>query len=174
MAKNLIILILKQLWNIINWLFWLSWGLFGLGVVIWYVLRWWPGDRFGPVRMFNYFMPWLLTGLLPGLGLAGLARRKWVALALAVPTFLIGLTFAPLFLPSPAGVLAANTSFKVMSYNVWFRNRNTTEVARLIRQEQPDIVFLQELSPKMAQALKEQLADLYGGDPLYLAYEKDV
>jgi vancomycin resistance protein VanJ len=174
MGKNLIILVLKHLWNLINWLFWLGWGLFGLGVVTWYVLRWWPGDRFGPVRLFNYFMPWLLTGLIPGLGLAGLARRKWVALALAAPTLLIGLTFAPLFLPATSGVLAANTSLKVMSYNVWYRNRNVAEVARLIRQEQPDIVLLQELSPKMAQALKEQLVDLYGSDPLYLAYEAEV
>jgi endonuclease/exonuclease/phosphatase (EEP) superfamily protein YafD len=112
-----------------------------------------------------------LVGLLPGLALAGLARRKWVTLALAAPTLIIGLTFAPLFLPRPAGALAANTTFKVMSYNVLARNKQVTEVARLIWREQPDILLLQELTPIMAQALTKQLADLYPEGQLYLAYE---
>lgn len=141
---------------------------------MWYALRWWPGDRFMPVRLVNYFMPWLLLGLLPGLGLAGLARRKWVALALALPSLIIGLTFAPLFLPRPAEVLAANTSFKVMSYNVWYHNREAAEAARLIRQEQPDILLLQELSPAMLQALITQLAEMYADGQLYWAYEPEA
>lgn len=142
--------------------------------MLWYTLRWWPGDQFLPVRLVNYFMPWLLVGLLPGLTLAGLARRKWVALALAAPTLIIGLTFAPLFLPRPAEVLAANTSLKVMSHNVWYHNQQPAEVARLIRQEQPDILLLQELSPPMARTLTRQLADLYPEGQLYWAYEPAV
>lgn len=169
-----IITFLKFCWRIGCRLFWVSWGIFGLGVTMWYTLRWWPGDRFMPVRLVNYFMPWLLVGLLPGLGLAGLARRKWIALALALPSLIIGLTFAPLFLPRPAEVLAANTSFKVMSYNVWYHNRQAAEAARLIRQEQPDILLLQELTPAMLQALTTQLADLYPDSQLYSAYEPEA
>lgn len=166
-----IITFLKLCWRIACWLFWLSWGMFGLGVTMWYALRWWPGDRFLPVRLVNYFMPWLLVGLLPGLALAGVARRKWVALALAVPTLIIGLTFAPLFLPRPAEVLAANIPLKVMSYNVWYHNQQVAKVTRLIRQEQPDILLLQELTPALARALKTELADLYPDGRLYWAYE---
>lgn len=169
-----IINFLKLCWRLISWLFWLSWGLFGLGVMLWYALRWWPGDRFLPVRLVNYFMPWLLVGLLPGLTLAGLARRKWVALALATPALIIGLTFAPLFLPRPPEVLAANISLKVMSYNIWYHNHEGEEVTRLIRQEQPDILLLQELKPGMARALTSQLADLYPEGQLYWAYEPEV
>ncbi|MBE7467571.1 MAG: hypothetical protein DPW09_35635 [Anaerolineae bacterium] len=165
---------LKLCWRIACWFFWLSWGIFGLGVIMWYTLRWWPGDRFLPVRLINYFMPWLLVGLLPGLTLAGLARRKWVALTLAVPTLIIGLTFAPLFLPRPAEVLAANIPLKIMSYNVWYHNQQVAEVARLVRQEQPDLLLLQELTPAMAQALTTQLTDLYPDGRLYWAYEPEV
>jgi vancomycin resistance protein VanJ len=171
LTTNLIILALKRLWSILCWLFWLGWGLVGLGLLTWYGLRWWPGDRFLPVRLFNYFMPWLLLGLMPGLVLAGLARRKWVALTLAGPALFIGLTFAPLFLPRAEEALAANASFKVMSYNVWYRNDKVTEVAGLIRQEQPDILLLQELSPGMAGTLTRALADLYPGGQFYWAYE---
>lgn len=171
MTINLIILALKRLWSSLCWLFWLGWALLGLGLVTWYGLRWWPGDRFLPVRLFNYFMPWLLLGLMPGLALAGLARRKWVAFILAVPALFIGLTFAPLFLPRPEGVLAANASFKVMSYNIWYHNDKVAEAAGLIRQEQPDILLLQELSPGVAKSLTRELADLYPGGQLYWAYE---
>ncbi len=169
-----IITFLKFCWRITCRLFWVSWGIFGLGVTTWYALRWWPGDRFLPVRLVNYFMPWLLVGLLPGLVLAGLARRKWVALALALPSLIIGLTFAPLFLPRPAEVLAANTSFKIMSYNVWYHNGEADEAARLIRQERPDILLLQELTPVMLQALTTQLAEMYTDDQLYWVYEPEV
>ncbi|MBI1882097.1 MAG: endonuclease/exonuclease/phosphatase family protein [Chloroflexi bacterium] len=142
-----------------------------MDVVAGYGLSWWLGDRFLPVRLFHYFMPWLLAGLIPGLFLAGLARRKWMSLALAAPTFLVSLTFAPLFLPRPENVLAADTLLKVMSHNVWYHNRSAAEVASLIRQEQPDILLLQELSPAMARKLKGELIDLYSGEQLYLAYE---
>jgi vancomycin resistance protein VanJ len=171
MMINLLTLTLKRLWSILCWFFWLGWGLFGLGLATWFGLRWWPGDRFLPVRLLNYFMPWLLLGLLPGLSLAGLARHKWVVLTLAVPTIFIGLTFAPLFLPRPGEVLAATISFKVMSYNIWYRNDKVSEAVHLIRQEQPDILLLQELSPRMARALIKELADLYPGGQLYWAYE---
>jgi vancomycin resistance protein VanJ len=155
-------------------LFWWGWGLFGLAVVTLYGLSWWPGDRLLPVRLFHYFMPWLLTGLIPGLLIAGLFRRRWVTLALAAPALLIGLTFAPLFLPQPNGVLAAGYSFKVMSFNVHYHNRNIAEVTDLIRQEQPDILLIQELGPTMARLLNDKLADLYPDGPLYLVYEREA
>lgn len=143
----------------------------GAGLTLWYALRWWPGDRLLPVRLLNYFMPWLLVGLLPGLILAGLARRKVTFLALAIPVSLISLSFAPLFLPQPPAVLAANTSIKVMSYNVWGRNKTLEQAARLIRQEQPDILLLQEVYPPLAKNLAAMLHDLYPDAQLHVAYE---
>jgi vancomycin resistance protein VanJ len=166
--------LLKLCWRIACWLFWKGLGLVGLGLLGWYTLRWWPGDRFLLVRLFNYFMPWLLLGLAPALIGAGLARRKWVALALAAPSLIIGLTFAPLFLPRPESALAAALPLKVMSYNVWSHNKNVASVAGLIRREQPDILLLQEITPAMTRRLKDELVDLYPEGQLYLAYEPEV
>ena len=174
MLKKILVSLLKRCWNIGRGLFWLGLRLFGLGVLAWYVLRWWPGDRFLSVRLFNYFMPWLLVGLIPGLVVAGLAQRKWAILALAAPTLLVGLTFAPLFLPRPESVLAASVPLKVMSYNVWYHNENVADATRLIRQEQPDILLLQELTPVMARALTDELVDLYAESQLHFAYEPEV
>lgn len=174
MPDNFIVSVLKGCWRIVCWLFWWGWGLFGLTVVTLYGLSWWSGDRFLPVRFFHYFMPWLLTGLIPGLLIAGLARRRWVTLALAAPALLTVITFAPLFLPRPNDVLAAGYSFKMMSYNIHYHNRDIVEVTSLIRQEQPDILLMQELGSTMARQLKDELADLYPDGQLYVVYESEV
>lgn len=174
MLKRSILSGLKLAWCGGLRLLWLGLSLFGLGVLAWYVLHWWSGDRFWPVRLVNYFMPWLLVGLIPGLIMAGLARRQKVILLLAVPTLIISLTFAPLFLPRSSVALAAGGSFKVMSYNVWGRNKHVAEVAQNIRQEQPDILLLQEVTPRTAKALTPQLVDLYPGSQLHFAYDPDI
>lgn len=164
---KLTLILLKALWK----LWWWSLTLVGVGLTLWYALRWWPGDRLLPVRLLNYFMPWLLAGLIPGLITAGLARCKWTCLALAIPVTLISLTFVPLFLPQSPAVLAANTKLKVMSYNVWGRNRTLEQAAQLIRREQPDILLLQEVYPPLADKLAAKLADLYPDAALHVAYE---
>jgi vancomycin resistance protein VanJ len=174
MLKRFILSSLKSIWNSGRRLFWLGMSFFGLGVMAWYGVHWWSGDRFGPVRLVNYFMPWLLVGLIPALMIAGVARYKWIALLLAVPTLIISLTFAPLFLPRPSMVLAASASFKVMSYNVLYANKHIDRAAQLIRQEQPDILLLQEVTPRLAEALTPQLVDLYPGGQVHFAYEPDV
>ncbi len=155
-------------------LFWLGWWLVGLGTMAWYSLHLVTGDRFWPVRLVGYFMPWLLLGLAPGLVLAGLARRLALTALLAMPTFLIGLTFAPLFLPRPSTALADSTPLQVMSYNVLRSNYNYEAILRLIDQEQPDILLLQEVSPAVARHLQAGLAELYPGETLAFVYERDM
>lgn len=140
-----------------------------LALLLWYPLRWWPGDRLWPVQMLNYFMPWLLVGLLPMLLMAGLARQKRLAAALAIPTLLIGANFAPLFLPRFSVALAGGAPLKVMSYNLLYRNATLDDALNLVRQEQPDILLLQEVTPAIAQALKG-LADIYPPGHFHLAY----
>lgn len=154
--------------------FWLALWLFSLGVLASYLMRWWPGDRLLPVRLTNYGMPWLLFGLAPGLIVAILARRQWLAVSFALPTILIMLNYAPLFLPRPALVLAGNEPFKVMSHNVWSRYRDLTPLINLIKQEQPDILLLQEVGSYQAPQLEEALADLYPEAPLYFVYEVEL
>jgi vancomycin resistance protein VanJ len=137
-------------------------------------MRWWPGDRFLPVQWLNYFMPWLLAGLLPALLSAGLARRKWLSTMLVIPTVLIVLTFAPLFLPRADVILANQPSLKVMSFNTWWRNRSSKALTGLIQQEQPDLIFLQELNPEIVLLLKNRLSHLYPDNELHFYYEPGV
>lgn len=162
---------IKSLGHIILWPFWIALWLFGLGLLIWYPLRWWPGDQLLAVRLINYFLPWLLLGLVPGLILSLLARRYRLATVLALPTLLVGLTYAPLFLPQPPTALAGNATLKVMSYNIWGRNEQVDEIATVIKTQQPDILLLQEVNWPVADKLNDQLIDLYPNSNPYLLYE---
>jgi vancomycin resistance protein VanJ len=169
--QTLITKVLEGLFGTVRTAFWLGLWLFGLGVLSTYLLRWWPGDRLVPVRLLNYMIPWLLIPLVLALIVAGLARRHWLFAVLAIPTILIGLSQAPLFLPRLSPALGDGGSFKVMSYNVGRRNRDVTAMTTLIRHEQPDILLLQELRPDRVEAFIETLGDLYPDAELHFTYD---
>ncbi|MBN1219342.1 MAG: endonuclease/exonuclease/phosphatase family protein [Anaerolineae bacterium] len=150
---------------------WAGLWLLGVGLILWYPLRWWPGDRLLPVRLINYFMPWLLVGLIPGIIIALLTRRYRLMMILAMPTLLISLTYAPLFLPRSPVALADNMPLTVMSYNVWGRNQNIASAIDVIREEQPDILLLQEVTWRTASALMAGLTYLYPDGELHTAFD---
>lgn len=162
------------LWTHIRNLFWAGWWLVGLLALAWTGLHWLTGDLLWPVRLVNYVMPWLLLGLAPGLVLAALGRHKALTIVLAVPALFVAVSFAPLFLPPATTVLAGGISFKVMSYNLLYVNRDVAAISRLIRQEQPDILLMQEVTPFHARHLPAALADLYPGQSLHVAYASDI
>ncbi|MCB0193531.1 MAG: endonuclease/exonuclease/phosphatase family protein [Anaerolineae bacterium] len=171
---SLLIHLLKKIIQLINYSIAALLWLFGMGLMVWYPLRWWPGDRFTPIQLLNYFTPWLLVALLPALIFAALSKRRWLMLMLIMPTFIIMYNYAPLFLPratSPA--LAHSGRIKVMSYNIWGYNRNTDDIADIIHREQPDILFLQEIYGSKAIVLKQKLQDLYPGQDRYYSTMDD-
>ena len=80
--------------------FWSALWLTSLGLALLYPIRWLSGDSLDLVRAVSYVMPWLISFVLLMSIIAGLARRIWLALALAIPAVVIGFTFVPLFLPN--------------------------------------------------------------------------
>jgi len=171
MLQTLITGLLKGLFYTLRTAFWLGLWLFGLGVLLTYLLRWWPGDRLLPVRLLNYMVPWLLIPLVLALIAAIVAGRHWLVTVLAVPTLFISLTYAPLFLPRPCLALGNSETFKVLSHNVGRRNPDVTAMAALIRQEQPDILLLQELRRDRVEAFINTLDDLYPDAELHFTYD---
>lgn len=137
-------------------------SLLGLSLLVCYPLRWWVGDRWFPVRLFNYFAPWLLVSAVPVLVIAWLDRRyrkEWLIIAtlmilMDLPSFL-------LFLPQPRAEPAASLTFKMMSYSVCSNNHNIEGIIHVIRQVQPDLLLLQEVRPDVAGILRRELVDLY-------------
>ncbi|MDM8528500.1 endonuclease/exonuclease/phosphatase family protein [Anaerolineales bacterium HSG24] len=169
-----IILYLVKFRRFIQRFFWRGVWMLGSGLMLWYPLRWWPGDRLLPVRLLNYFMPWLLVALFPLLLLAILTRRKELALCLTIPTIGISLSLAPQFIPTTTPVLADNRPLKVMSYNVLYTNQDIARIVAMIRAEQPDIILLQEVVKPMIPAFNEELGTLYPDQAAHVIYEPAI
>ena len=92
--------------------------------------------------------------------LAGLLLRAWTgagALALAITT---SLSVAPWTTqPRPATVAPAQ-SFKVLQFNVWYRNADAARVIETVRRSNADLVVLLEAVPSLRERLAV-LADIY-------------
>jgi vancomycin resistance protein VanJ len=164
----------KWLFLQISSFFWLSLWLFGLSILAIYIMRWWPGDRLLPVRLANYIMPWLLWGLVPALIVSLLGQHSWLMITLTIPTILICFTYVPLFLHNPSVSSADSEPIKIMSYNVWRDNNDMKGVAKVILEEQPDILFLQELKINHARELIKALVNLYPESQPNIAFEPNL
>jgi vancomycin resistance protein VanJ len=142
---------------------------FALMLAVWNVTRLYPGDRWLPVRLGNYFAPWLFMALAPALVVALLARRPWLQRLV----LLLGLVFLVRYWPSLSPRLsplrAEGNAFelRVMTLNVTYDNRNMADVAGLVWAEAPDIVAVQELSEELAVFLRAEL----GSDYPYFVYD---
>lgn len=159
---------INRLWLAWCKFFWLGLWLFGLSLLLLYPIRWLYGDHFAIVRLANYVLPWLLLPLLPAIAIAGIARRRRLLVMLAIPMLLISLPFAHLFLPRSRAIAKSDDfSIKIMSHNV-FGNQDVEAVADAIRQEQPDVVLLQEFNAVISPTLVNELSDVYHEGELYL------
>jgi vancomycin resistance protein VanJ len=145
--------------------FWAALWLFALVMSGNLVLGWLTGDRLLSVRLTHYLLPWLFLLLLVALVPALLSRRGWLALAVAGPALAIGLGYLPVFLPrSQVQPAESLVRLKVMSYNVWSANPSMEPAAAMIREEDPDILLLQEISPRSLRELTQALGEPTSGE----------
>lgn len=147
----------KTLLQALGLWFWTTLWLFALISAMCMVLSWTTGDRLLMVRLGRYLLPWLWFALLAGLVPALLFQRFWLAAVLAVPALFIGFGYLPLFLPRTAPPADQGMPLKVISFNVWSENLSMLPTARLIGKNGPDILLLQEISPKQLQELTREL-----------------
>jgi len=136
-------------------------------VMAWLVLRLSPGDRWTPVRLGNYFAPWLFMALLPGLLIALAGRRRRLVRVIVVLIVIFAGLYGPVLVPRQPQVYAdpGPKRLRVMTYNVNFKNRNAQEIADMIRRESPDIIAFQEMTQELLELLRPQLEEIH---PYYL------
>ncbi|MCS7259286.1 MAG: endonuclease/exonuclease/phosphatase family protein [Anaerolineae bacterium] len=140
------------------------WG-FALALVLWNLARVYPGDRWLPVRVGNYFAPWLMVGASGALVIALLARRRWLWRAFLVLILIFVVRFWTVLLPrigdNSAIANASSTSLRVMTFNVHYANEDVAGVTRLILAESPDLIAFQEFTHPFASRLITELAAVY-------------
>jgi hypothetical protein len=148
--------ILVIIGRVLQGLLWLV----AIWLILWNVLRWWPGERWWPVPTVNYFAPWVALAVLPLIGLTWLVGQRALSLAFLIAALLIGIHLAlhSFFKPSPP-----TTAFplKVMAYSVHRRTKVSGPIVACILEQDADIVALQELTPALSEQLVQALEGQY-------------
>lgn len=123
-------------------------------------MRIWPGERFWPVALVNYFTLWFGILLIPSIFLALLFKDKLLVTTLVVAIFLIAGRFVNNFLPKQTPICSGD-DLKVMTFNVHQQNLDVVSLSETIINEEADIVALQEIPPKVGSQLVKVLAGDY-------------
>ena len=118
----------------------------------------------GPEVLLAGAAPALLAAATPGLVLALLRRRRrWAAVAALCLLGQLVLAVAP-GPPAPAPAAAEDGAvLRVLTHNVFVVNGSPQEVAAQVREAAPDVLALQEVSPRLLTALED--AGTFAGLP---------
>jgi len=147
---------------------------FGSIVLAGLILRWWIGDHLFLVRYIGYLMPWLLLVLLPGTLWAALMHCRGLAILLGISVIIIVTAYAPFFWFRDSAADNVTNSFKIVSYNTWSKNYEINRIAGVIKEQKPDILLLQEITPRIFESLKAGLKDLYSPGKAYFSYDPEM
>jgi vancomycin resistance protein VanJ len=126
------------------------------------VAKWTVGERWEIIALGNSFVH---LALLPTLILFPLAliRRRWaIALILVLSLIYLVGSYATLFLPR--AVIAAPSGAKsltILTYNIHSETQRLDPMIALIREADPDVVAMQEVSQEAARRFDQVLADRY-------------
>jgi endonuclease/exonuclease/phosphatase (EEP) superfamily protein YafD len=135
-----------------------------LFITAWLITRTVFGDRWWWLFLLNTATLYLLIPL-PLVILPAIIVRRWFAVALSIPLFVISapLLIDPWFrLPGTHyGLSPQGAPFRVMTFNINGGNDRPDRVVAAIRDARPDIVALQEINPDIAAALERDLGDEY-------------
>jgi vancomycin resistance protein VanJ len=132
-----------------------------LGLFGWALMRASFGDRWWWLFVLNTFAIYLFAPLPAAVGVATLARSRWLWLKVGAALALAGACFGALWLPRLPRHDAAVSGLSVMTFNMLGFNQRSEATIAAVRAANADIVALQELNISTAEALATQLGDLY-------------
>jgi endonuclease/exonuclease/phosphatase (EEP) superfamily protein YafD len=114
----------------------------------------WPFDLFAHFRV-QYAALFVVLALLL------LILRQWMFAVVALAGFGVSVVPMMAYLPGVSGGTAAaataGPTFRLLSFNVWFRNPDMATTAAYIEQSRADAVVLLELTPPQAEHLRPLL-----------------
>ena len=106
---------------------------------------------FAPADILNHSRPYLVTAMIAVI-LWALVVAHLRAIVVASVVIMINAT-SILTPASASATLASAGNLKVLSFNVWSKNKSLPAVAEFILREDPDIVLLQETPPRHQDVL---------------------
>lgn len=120
-------------------------------------------------ELLTHFKAQLAAGALV-LAIVALGIRVYRAAALCALVFAVNAAYlVPYVMPQPKAAVAESDSWRILSANVSFRNRQYEALRRLIEETRPDVIGLVEVDSEWA----EQLSPLYGEYPYRIVRPHD-
>ena len=127
-----------------------SYSGFILGYFILKLIFW---DRLWIIALISTFIPLILfpTFLLPIIGLS-ILKKRWFSIISAIACILlISWLHVKYFSPTPIKITDSQPRIKILSHNLSWHKTQSPTLFKLIDQQKPDIIFLQELVKKHTQ-----------------------
>lgn len=143
-------------------IFRLGLSVYGLAVTGGLLLGLLFGDRFNITALYHSLAQLFWLGAL-ALFVLALVTRSWIsALLLALPAAAFLWVYGGLFIPAQPRDPLGNPTFTLLSYNIqWRRGSDYQPAIDAIRQQNADIVALQEVSPQAARAIEAAFSGRY-------------
>ncbi len=113
-------------------------------LVVYLVLRLLLGDSRWWLAVINNFSFWLFLPLVIAVPLAVLTLRRWLIVAVAIPTIIALIWIGPYFLPKSTAAASGRT-LHIVTFNMYQKNPRIADAEAWLHQETADIVFLQEI-----------------------------
>ena len=127
-----------------------------LPVAGWVVLRAFGLEEGYPMVPLLAYTPLAVAGALAAALIALLLRRRAPALVAAVLMVTLAAFVAPRALGGPSGAEGADgPRLRVLTANLYGEPRAAAEIVGVVRRERPDVLSLQEVTPRVATALED-------------------
>jgi endonuclease/exonuclease/phosphatase (EEP) superfamily protein YafD len=142
-------------------------GVYGVLMTLFLLLRPLVGESWLIVALFNSYLPALFFPSMAFL-LIGLILRRWRVTVLQLPALLgFMLLYSNVMLPPPDTTEAGELQFTLLTFNISTKNADYSDIERIIRETDADIVAVQELNSAAAEYLAPALNEVYPYQALY-------
>lgn len=135
--------------------------LYVLGVLSWAAVYFLAGDRILYFEFINALAVYFFIPLPLMFIFAWRKGDKGLGLANALMLIVFLALWGPLFVPNSGQASNGAETFKVMTYNLQGNAGDVNDSIEAIRTEDADVLLLQEITPQVANALREHLSESY-------------
>jgi vancomycin resistance protein VanJ len=141
-------------------LFVLVTGSYALLLALHLLLRFVAKDATWYLAFVNQFTPFYFLPLIVLLPLALAFKTRRVALQLLVLLVIGAATYGPRFIPRATAATNGDT-LRVITFNIWALNGRLGDVEQWLREQDADVLLLQEVTAQIYQFADTSLQDLY-------------
>ncbi len=119
-------------------------------IICYFLLKLIFWDRLWIIALISTFIPLIFfpTFLLPIIGLSIIKKRWFTIISAIACILLISWLHIKYFSPKPINLTDSQPSLKILSHNLSWHKTQSPTLFKLIQQQKPDIIFLQEIVRK--------------------------